>query len=582
MMIRLVVRGIVLAVTGVILAACVGLGGEPAIISTRLPAPTPTPTTVAPPVFDLGYPASVPDLTNGGRIYAQHCAACHGDSGAGDGPVALNAGLAPGSFLEPASARAQTPHEWFSTITNGRIENLMPPWKDALSEQDRWDVAMYTYTLHVSDDSLALGQSLYQECAECHGSLGVGDGPEATRLGGRVKDLTDQSAMVTLSDGTMYNMVTQGFEDIMPSYADRFSDDERWAVVAYARSLSLTASGTPLTADDGSIEVTGTVTLFGSDDLPDGLSVRLLVFNPQTGEPAELGLVMPAPVDADGMYRFSDIPYDPALAYFASVLYEGYSFASAPAQHVDESGALRLDIVIYEVSTAPTDGVVTAWVNQITVYDGWLDVISVMQIQNLSESAMVSSGEFLPDGRPIAFRLPLPDGAQPDSPDASGLVLSEDGLTFIDTQPLPPRGQKLLTARYRLPYVSGQAFSFPHDLTVAGVVRILVHPLEVRVEAESLPPLGEEFIGGLFYKAYGDQLALRGDSTLDFVLSGVGLPADSAPTPAPTAAAEAPSRGGDPAAAVTSEVLTPILAVIGLGVVALTVWLMVRRPKRRA
>lgn len=226
-----------LVVIMMLAAACANLSGEPDIVATIDPPTLVPPTQEAPP--DRGAPLSAPDLANGAAIYAANCAACHGDTGRGDGPVALNTeGMTPTDFTDRATASEQTPHEWFRTITDGRIEKLMPPWGNTLSEQERWDVALYTYTMHYDSAMLQRGERIYQDCAECHGETGRGNGPEAFNSRIEVKDLTDFEAMVTLSDESIFRMVTQGFEDVMPSYAE-LSEDERRAVVAYARTLSL-------------------------------------------------------------------------------------------------------------------------------------------------------------------------------------------------------------------------------------------------------------------------------------------------------------------------------------------------------
>lgn len=258
-------------------AACTNLSGEPRIVST-LPPLTPT----AAPVPDRGVPAAPPDLVNGARLYAENCAACHGPSGQGDGPVALDTqGMQPRDFTDPTRAREQTPHEWFRTITNGNIERLMPPWRNVLSEQERWDVALYTYTLHYDAELLAIGERIYQDCAECHGPKGRGDGPEAAKLTLEVKDLTRQSAMITLSDDGIFDMVTQGFEDVMPSYHELLEQDRR-AVVEYARTLSLaqlpwpTDSPTPPPAagiTDAKTVINGTALLVQIYAAGDGLAV---------------------------------------------------------------------------------------------------------------------------------------------------------------------------------------------------------------------------------------------------------------------------------------------------------------------
>jgi mono/diheme cytochrome c family protein len=308
---RLMIQRLVIVTLAALCVACTTLGGEPRVVSTIPPA-TETPT----PAPDRGEPSTAPDLANGARIYADNCAACHGETGQGDGPVALDTeGMEPRDFTDPASAREQTPHEWFRTITNGNIEKLMPPWRNVLTEQERWDVALYTYTMHYDTETLAIGERIYQDCAECHGPEGRGDGPEAADLAHEVKDLTDQGAMITLSDGSIFNMVTQGFEDVMPSYHELLEED-RWAVVEYARTLSLgnvpwqTGLDAPPAAagtTDSMTAITGTALLVQIYAAGDGLDVvqalrvrnlsERLAFSQNIalpdGQTAALGLTMP-------------------------------------------------------------------------------------------------------------------------------------------------------------------------------------------------------------------------------------------------------------------------------------------------
>lgn len=229
---------------------------------------------------DLGYPAAAPNLVNGSAIFAQRCTACHGTLGEGDGPLVLNGEVpAPPSFQDEEYVRTINPKDWFRTITNGRIENLMPPWKDALTEQERWDVAMYTYTLHYTADQLELGSILYSDCAECHGDTGNGDGPEANKHPENpAAALTSLKSLNDLSDANMFVMVNEGQSDLMPAYGDQFSDEEIRAVVAYARTLGLT-NLQPITDDDPLVRVPGqppTATLesqvgrVATDMVPDG------------------------------------------------------------------------------------------------------------------------------------------------------------------------------------------------------------------------------------------------------------------------------------------------------------------------
>ncbi len=74
---------ITLALAGLFLAAC---------NFTLASDVTPPPDYVAPtamPTLGALVPAAAPDIQDGGTLYAQNCAACHGDKGLGDGPQSM-------------------------------------------------------------------------------------------------------------------------------------------------------------------------------------------------------------------------------------------------------------------------------------------------------------------------------------------------------------------------------------------------------------------------------------------------------------------------------------------------------------
>lgn len=91
--------------------------------------------------------------------------------------------------------------------------------------------------------SLARGAKIYaRECASCHGETGLGDGPDADAL--RERNISVPSlglpefARLAVPE-RWYAIVTQGnFKRFMPSFRS-LSDSQRWDVVAYALSLSI-------------------------------------------------------------------------------------------------------------------------------------------------------------------------------------------------------------------------------------------------------------------------------------------------------------------------------------------------------
>ena len=96
------------------LAACGGLGGEPAIFATVEIEP---PTRAAVSVKD-GWQ---PDIENGARIFAQRCVECHGTSGDGRGDLVLAGSVErPLDMTDHERVAAKSPLAWFEIITQGR------------------------------------------------------------------------------------------------------------------------------------------------------------------------------------------------------------------------------------------------------------------------------------------------------------------------------------------------------------------------------------------------------------------------------------------------------------------------------
>jgi mono/diheme cytochrome c family protein len=89
--------------------------------------------------------------------------------------------------------------------------------------------------------TLKSGEAIYvQECAACHGLTGLGDGELAANLEVPPSPLGDPDFAFQAVPAVWYDVVTQGRMDrFMPPFV-RLDDAERWDVVAYALSLSIT------------------------------------------------------------------------------------------------------------------------------------------------------------------------------------------------------------------------------------------------------------------------------------------------------------------------------------------------------
>jgi mono/diheme cytochrome c family protein len=76
-------------------------------------------------------------------------------------------------------------------------------------------------------------------CAPCHGAKGKGDGLAASALNPKPADHT--SAVVQgETDGALFWKISEG-RNPMPTYKTVLTDNQRWEMVEYIRTLSATA-----------------------------------------------------------------------------------------------------------------------------------------------------------------------------------------------------------------------------------------------------------------------------------------------------------------------------------------------------
>jgi len=85
--------------------------------------------------------------------------------------------------------------------------------------------------------SIALGKNVYgRQCLCCHGAQGQGDGPQAKDLEPKPRDLTSD-VVTEQTDGTLFWKISHGRKP-MPSFEKLTSEDERWDVINYVRTLA--------------------------------------------------------------------------------------------------------------------------------------------------------------------------------------------------------------------------------------------------------------------------------------------------------------------------------------------------------
>ena len=500
-----------------LLAGCGGLGGEPAIVATVPPrATTESPRPVA---RDWQ-----PDIANGARIFAQRCIECHGASGDGRGDLVLAGSIErPLDMTDRKKVSLKSPLEWFELITKGRIENLMPPWENALSEAERWDVALYSYTLAYDDDLLARGEQVWREgCGEC-----------------------ELPSVIP----PLYSDVEYGAKLNRDLFGSALTDAEAEAAAAYARMTSLSTAAA--TGDSGARPALGAFkgrVLHGTAGgfVPADTIVQLRYGN------GDIGFrVAETTVDADGRFQFEDIPLAAEMVYAVGALYDGRLFSRrfSPGQDDEQT------ITIYDVTNDPlvvSVARIDLFIEPLTLEElgAGLYISQILTYRNSSDR-IYTSGRGFDDGREAALLIQFPEGAKLLSSDAQGrYVLIEDleqlPDSVIDTLPVMPGELHDVILEYWLPYAGAAQFEQKYNNLIDAAVTVTLSN-DLRVASDWLQQ-NDASGADDGIREYSGDLQMEREPQISFGISGLPFATSS-----------------DDGMVVTSESLPALL----LGIIAL-------------
>jgi mono/diheme cytochrome c family protein len=93
-----------------------------------------------------------------------------------------------------------------------------------------------------TEESIAKGKELYLEktkgnCVFCHGETGSGNEANLAKLRRKPADLSNKERMTAMTDGELFWKISKGITGIMPAGEKRMTEEERWHVVNYIRTL---------------------------------------------------------------------------------------------------------------------------------------------------------------------------------------------------------------------------------------------------------------------------------------------------------------------------------------------------------
>ncbi len=518
------------------LAGC-SLAGEPVPMRPIESGPPPAE------VIEGTLPIEMPRAADGELIYVARCAACHGADGKGQTDMAstlAQQGAELPDLSDPALARSRSPQDWYTIITNGTMGQggMMPPWRDELTDSERWDVTYYLYWLSMPEEHVEQGRDLFAtECTACHGPDGSGAG------------LTLPSVMAEKTQAQILAFLQGGDDD--HDFGD-WSEDDLLAVTAYTWTLGYDA---PLTAaaeapiweteeapdaageteQEGtageapeataepteeaaqSIELTGTVITAGGAPVEAGTEVSLTGISVDMAGNFNEFLNTTTTTDDAGAYRFTDLPADlESSAYVVTVSYNGVEFADGAV--IDPLvPVMDLPIVVREATSDP--GVISVDAAHI-IFRQHPDALLVMQLfvfSNNSPDQVYLSEEVVRSGQRGSVAVQLP-------PDADSIQFEEGGLggrfvqfedKIYDTQMvLPGQGSHAIIVSYILPFEGSREVEIPFEFGAAQVT--VLSQGEGQIRSSALESAGAETIGGETFNKYvgsnigpGETLAMR-------------------------------------------------------------------------
>lgn len=533
--------------------------------------PTPVPTLML-------VPPQTPNVASGEAIYFEKCAACHGQTGLGDGPQGIQLGVTVPAFSLPEIARPASPAAWYTVVTRGKIERFMPPFA-SLNDQERWDVVAYITTLHTTPENIAKGKGLFEaNCAGCPTDF-----------------YQDGAKMSGLSMVELARIVRLGNEQI-PAFGENFSDDEMWAAADYLRSLSfdftlpaaptaVPATATPVAAGAGTPSAEGTAvgteqaqvtpeaaplaegfgTVSGSiqnmtgADLPEDLVVTLRGYehdfaNPNSG--TQEVLTLDGTPAADGSFKFDNVEMPENRIFLAQVTYGGLEISSEFV--IVQAGQTSVEVPslsLYKV----TDDTSLLTVEQLHIFfsedsEAGYQILTLYTFRNNSDSIIsVAMG----DQQEIPF-LKFPTGAQP-----LGYEAVQDSARFISTADgfaMEPNEQSYgLLAFSSVARAKEINISQPLDLAVPQA-RIFV-PDGMKVEGDRITEEGPQDMQGTTYQSYTASNLSAGD-VLSFTVTGT------------------PKSAGTDSASLSNNTLLIGAAGLGIALLAAGAWMYLRERKR--
>ncbi|MDX2011902.1 MAG: c-type cytochrome [Myxococcaceae bacterium] len=180
---------------------------------------------------------AAPDVARGKALFAERCAVCHGDTGAGDGVVAASLSPPPADFTRARFSTGRLLH-----VLREGVPGTAMPAQPGLAPADRAALIAYVQSLGPRTPPprppaklATLGENVFSiRCSACHGAFADGAGPSASHVGRPPTDFTRKQP----TRERIVDVLTHGIRGTAMTPMRRLlSDTELEGVVAFIQSV---------------------------------------------------------------------------------------------------------------------------------------------------------------------------------------------------------------------------------------------------------------------------------------------------------------------------------------------------------
>lgn len=456
---------------------------------------------------EISLPTAPPDAAAGLTIYYDRCVVCHGDMGDGNGTQAVQAGLEPAAFSDPAYRLTAVPSLMFDVISNGNITSGMPPFGETssnpLSETDIWNMVAAAYSFSIRPEDIAAGEAL------------------AVELGADTASWPGLDYWFSRSNETI--LAELATNDLFGVDLTDLSEDEKLSLIDYGRSLTYSYVD-PLAAFAPVEQATllGQVINGTTNEPFSNGEVRLRAFTIQLEEMYSETI----PLNPDGSFEFAveNVPSD--WVFLADVPYDDLTFNSNAVQVSTAEPVAQMPIFVFDVTNDPSVVTIDRLHLVMTFAENQLLVSELYVFSNMETAVFVGESGNKDEGT-VEISLPADAenitfqrgfGTSLDSfVPATEFIQTETG--WADIVPLRPGASSLnLLVSYDLPYDEGLKLTHPLAYPVNSA-SIIMADVGVNIdEADWVSQGAQTTPGGSFVGYINDNIAQS--NALSLTLNG--------------------------------------------------------------